>query len=98
MFTTVLVHPDRSRIVIPNRKIVGEILHNFGVIRQINVVVTVAHPSDVTRGVPTDATTTLRLPAAEVGRTVVGLFNEERIAVRSWPAANNRIAIAELTW
>jgi small conductance mechanosensitive channel len=27
---------------------VGEILHNFGVIRQINVAVTVANPADIT--------------------------------------------------
>src|SRR5512134_4192501 len=28
LFSTVLGHPDLSRVVIPNRKIVGEILHN----------------------------------------------------------------------
>jgi small conductance mechanosensitive channel len=48
--STVLLHADKSRVIVPNRKIVGEILHNFGVIRQINVVVAVANPSDVTRG------------------------------------------------
>jgi small conductance mechanosensitive channel len=32
IFSTTLMHPDRSRIIIPNRKIVGEILHNFGTI------------------------------------------------------------------
>jgi hypothetical protein len=42
--------------------------------------------------------TTLRLPASEVGRPVIALFNEERIVVRSWPAAENRITIAELTF
>jgi hypothetical protein len=52
---------------------------------------------DVTPGVPTDATTTVRLPAPEVGRSVVGVFNEERIVARAWPAAENRITIAELT-
>src|SRR5687768_13916347 len=30
LFNTVLSHVDRSRVVIPNRKISGEILHNFG--------------------------------------------------------------------
>jgi len=30
LFSTTLVHTDRSRIIVPNRKIVGEILHNFG--------------------------------------------------------------------
>ena len=45
--TTVLLHADRSRVIVPNRKIVGEILHNFGVIRQIHVSVAVANPADV---------------------------------------------------
>ena len=41
LFSTTLVHPDRSRIVIPNRKIVGEILHNFGAMRQLALTVQV---------------------------------------------------------
>ena len=49
-------------------------------------------------GVPTDSTTTVRLPASEVGRAVVALFNDERIVARAWPAAENRIAVAELTF
>jgi hypothetical protein len=36
--------------------------------------------------------------AGEVGPPVVGLFNEERIVARAWPAAENRITIAELTF
>jgi small conductance mechanosensitive channel len=47
LFSTVLVHPDRSRIIIPNRKIVGEILHNFGNTRQIYLNVMVPHGSDL---------------------------------------------------
>src|SRR6185295_18985338 len=39
LFSTSLVHSDRSRVVIPNLKIVGEILHNFGTIRQLNLTV-----------------------------------------------------------
>ena len=46
LFSTTLEHPDRSRVVIPNRKIVGEILHNYGNIRQLDVVVGVAYDSD----------------------------------------------------
>jgi hypothetical protein len=45
-----------------------------------------------------DSLTTLRLPASEIGRPVVALFNEERIVCRGWPAAENRITIAELTY
>jgi small conductance mechanosensitive channel len=45
--STVLVQADKSRVIVPNRKIVGEILHNFGHIRQLAVLVTVANPGDV---------------------------------------------------
>jgi small conductance mechanosensitive channel len=47
LFSTVLSHPDRSRVVIPNRKIVGEILHNHGGIRQLDVMVGVAYSTDI---------------------------------------------------
>jgi len=42
LFNTTLGHPDRSRVVIPNRRIVGEIMHNYGKIRQLTVEVSVA--------------------------------------------------------
>lgn len=47
LFSTTLAHPDRSRIVIPNRKIVGEILHNYGNLRQVDVTVGVAYDTDI---------------------------------------------------
>jgi small conductance mechanosensitive channel len=47
LFNTALNHPDRSRIVVPNRKVVGEILHNYGRIRQAEVKVGVAYESDL---------------------------------------------------
>jgi len=48
LFSTTLLHPDRSRIIIPNRKIVGEILHNFGTVRQLHLALVVPHASDLT--------------------------------------------------
>jgi hypothetical protein len=69
----------------------------FGLPRDV-VLFDGKEPADVKNGVPTDAATTLRLPAAEVGRPVVGLFNEERIVARAWPTADNSIAVAELTY
>jgi len=48
LFSTTLLHPDRSRVVIPNKKIVGEILHNFGNIRQLHLAVTVAYSTNLT--------------------------------------------------
>jgi small conductance mechanosensitive channel len=47
LFSTILLHPDRSRVVIPNRKIIGEILHNFGTIRQLHLTVDVAYKTDL---------------------------------------------------
>jgi small conductance mechanosensitive channel len=47
LFSTILMHPDRSLVVIPNRKIVGEILHNFSMIRQLHLKVRVAYSANV---------------------------------------------------
>jgi small conductance mechanosensitive channel len=47
LFSTTLLHVDRSHVVVPNRKIVGEILHNYGRIRQLDVLVGVAYDSDL---------------------------------------------------
>jgi len=47
LFSTTLLHSDKSRVVIPNRKIVGEILHNCGNIRQLNLSVGIGYSSDV---------------------------------------------------
>ena len=49
LFSTKLSHPDRSVVVIPNRKIVGEILHNYGTLRQLNLSVGVAYDTDIGR-------------------------------------------------
>lgn len=69
----------------------------FGLPRDV-VLLDGKEPADVKPGVPTDSATTLRLPASEVGRQVVAQFGEERIVARVWPASENRIAIAELTY
>ena len=49
LFSTTLLHSDRSRVVIPNRKIVGEILQNYGSIRQLDLHVDVAFATDLER-------------------------------------------------
>ena len=47
VFATTLLHADNSRVVVPNRKIVGEILHNYGKMRQMNLSVGVAYDADI---------------------------------------------------
>ncbi len=47
LFSTTLLHMDNSRVFVPNRKIVGEILHNYGKIRQLNLSVGIAYGTDL---------------------------------------------------
>src|SRR6184192_1857089 len=49
LFSTTLLHPDRSRVVVPNRRIVGEVLHNYGVMRQLHLTVAVPHDADLAK-------------------------------------------------
>ena len=69
----------------------------FGLPRDV-VLLDGKEPADVKSGVPTDSVTTLRLSTAETGRAVVALFNQEQIVARAWPASENRITVAELTY
>ena len=98
-----VVHLRAARPFVPDDKDAGAVLimsrprGYFGLPRDI-VLLDGREPTDVTPGVPTDATATLRLPVSEVGRNIVAQFNEERIVARAWPASENRIAVAELTY
>jgi small conductance mechanosensitive channel len=51
LFSTTLSHADKSLVVIPNRKIAGEILHNYGQIRQLNLTVRVSYTTDLTQAI-----------------------------------------------
>ena len=53
LFDTTLSHADHSTVVVPNRKIVGEILHNYGQIRQVEVTVALAYDADLNRALAT---------------------------------------------
>lgn len=108
LFNTTLLHPDRSRVVIPNRKIVGEVLHNYGTIRQHDITVGVAYNTDLTTAlavvneVLARNTRLLKDPAPVVA---VSSFGESSIdiAVKPWSplsefgpaAAEIRLAIVD---
>jgi len=53
IFTTKLLHIDQSFVVIPNRKIIGEIFHNYGKMRQLNLTIGVAYATDLTQALAT---------------------------------------------
>ena len=102
LFSTTLVHGDQSRVVIPNRKIVGEILHNYGRVRQLDLSVGVAYASNpnevlaVVREILAQNPRVLKDPAAAVGISLLAdsAFN---IAVKPWVAlADYGAAAAEI--
>ena len=62
LFATTLVHPDQSRVIIPNRKLVGEILHNYGTIRQLDLMVGVGYATDLGAALATARATLLANP------------------------------------
>jgi small conductance mechanosensitive channel len=89
LFSTILVHPDLSKVVIPNRKIVGEILHNFGAMRQLNMKVGVAYGTDLNdtiglvRQILEGSAYVLKEPSPLVG---ISLLDDSAIviSVRPW--------------
>ncbi|WGD52576.1 hydrolase [Bradyrhizobium sp. CB1650] len=98
-----VVHLRAARPLGPAEKDAGAVVimsrprGYFGLPRDV-VLFDGKEPADVKPGVPTDSAATLRLPVADTGRNIVAQFGEERIVARAWPAAENRIAIAELTY
>lgn len=89
LFSTTLVHPDLSKVVIPNRKIVGEILHNYGIMRQLHLKVGVAYDTNLNdtlglvRQVLERSAHVLKEPTPLVG---ISLLDESAIiiSIRPW--------------
>src|SRR5436190_1327569 len=94
LFTTTLIHTDRSRIVIPNRKIVGEILHNYGTIRQLDLAVGVGYGTTINealalvREILAANPRVLKEPAPVVGVAQLG-DSSVTIAVKPWVSIDN---------
>ena len=89
LFSTTLRHADLSRLVIPNRKIVGEILHNFGTMRQLHLLVTVPLGADVPAALAAATEVVTRNPRVlKDPAPVVGIANISdtgiRIGVNPW--------------
>jgi small conductance mechanosensitive channel len=89
LFTTRLSHPDRSYVVIPNRKIVGEVLHNYGKVRQLDVVVGVAYDTDINH-----ALSTLR----EILSTNQRVLQEPQPVIRTTLLGDSAVNIAVKPW
>jgi small conductance mechanosensitive channel len=89
LFTTTLLHTDLSRVVIPNRKVVGEILHNYGSVRQLDLSVGVAYGTNlseatgIVRRVLSANPRVLQEPVPVVGVTMLA-DSSINIAIRPW--------------
>lgn len=89
IFSTKLLHADRSRIIIPNRKIIGEILHNYGHIRQLDLSVGVAydtnfrHAMNTARQIVEQNSRVLKDVAPEIGISLLG-DSSVSISVKPW--------------
>jgi small conductance mechanosensitive channel len=97
LFNTTLGHVDLSRVVVPNRKVVGEILHNYGRIRQVEVQIGVAYDSDLAKvlglihEVLQANPRVLREPPPVVQPVQFG-DSSVGIAVRPWVAVQEQVA------
>jgi small conductance mechanosensitive channel len=86
---TTLIQADLSRVIVPNRKIVGEILHNFGTMRQLTLTVRVPHSTDLNlalqaaRQVVTESARTFKDPVPSVGIAAVDDIGI-KIEVQPW--------------
>ena len=99
LFSTTLSHADRSVVVVPNRKIVGEILHNYGHIRQLDMRVTVVRSDELERvlqlisDVVSENPHVLKEPVAFIG--VMTLTDSSiGIAVKPWVKAPDYAAVS----
>src|SRR5205823_3121301 len=91
LFATKLRHTDLSRVVIPNRKIIGEVLHNYGTMRQLELTVGVAYSSNlgetlaIIRDILARNPRVLKEPASAVGVSLLA-DSSINIAVKPWVA------------
>jgi small conductance mechanosensitive channel len=96
LFSTTLSHVDHSHVIVPNRKIVGEILHNYGTIRQIEITVGVAYDTDLTvpmaliRAVLAANPRVLKDPAAVVQTAQLG-DSSVSIAIKPWVEVKDQV-------
>jgi small conductance mechanosensitive channel len=99
LFNTTLGHADRSRIVIPNRMIVGEILHNYGAMRQLALEVAVSYDASLDKALAAVEDTlranarVLREPSPVIAVARLGEAGIV-VAVSPWVAVRDYIAAA----
>ncbi|MSU37163.1 MAG: mechanosensitive ion channel [Pedosphaera sp.] len=102
LFSTTLMHVDLSRVIIPNRKIVGEILHNYRTTRQLDLSVRLTYGTNidaalvVVREILNGNPRVLKQPAPAIGVAMLGNYSI-RLSIQPWVAVTDyRSAQTEL--
>jgi small conductance mechanosensitive channel len=89
LFSTMLLHSDMSHVMVPNRKLVGEILHNYGQIRQLDLEVGIGYATDmdsamkIIRKILAANPRVLKDPAPFIGIAALGEFSIQ-ITIKPW--------------
>jgi small conductance mechanosensitive channel len=97
LFSTTLIQLDESRVVIPNRKIVGEILHNYGTIRQLQLSVGVAYNTnlneafDIARQIVAGHSAVLKAPVPVIGVTELA-DSSVTLSIQPWVAVRDVVS------
>jgi small conductance mechanosensitive channel len=102
LFSTTLRHTDQSLIVIPNRQIAGEILHNYGMKRQLDIRIGIAYAADIGKAIDLARQTVLadervlKDPAPLIGVRELS-DSALTVSVRPWvPVADYEEALLDL--
>ncbi len=97
LFSTRLSHTDQSIVVVPNRKIVGEILHNYGHIRQLEMSIAIGSAADLAAVLAAihqavgDNPRVLKEPAPVIGVAQLGAAAIS-ISVKPWVQVTDYVA------
>jgi len=89
LFSTMLLHADMSHVMIPNRKLVGEIMHNYGHIRQLDLGVGVGYATEmegalkIVREILAANPRVLKDPVPFIGISALGDFSIQ-ITIKPW--------------
>lgn len=105
LFSTTLKHADNSYVIVPNRKIVGEILHNYGKIRQLDLYINVSYDTNLKLAIETIKNVLNSNPKIINDLTpIIGISSLEessiKISIKPWvsvdyyPVAGNEINLA----
>lgn len=103
LFSTKLMHIDHSIVIVPNRKIVGEILHNYGTMRQCDLSVGVAYSTDIKNAIALinevlqDNELVLQEPEPLIGVTTLA-DSSIQIAVKPWVAVKNYATVQSVIY